>query len=178
MRVLVALILVVLAGSLADAQPAAQNAARREAIKKKIRALRAYTLTEELQLDDKTTARLFPVLARWDDVTEKLVQQRVDLMRRLHASGELKDPKAVDRLIDEAIANQKAFWDLEDRRVAELRKVLTPAQTARMLLVLPAFERRIQNQLRRAISRRWADVDGDAEDDDLDERPRAGRPRR
>ncbi|MEJ7603833.1 MAG: hypothetical protein WKG01_38490 [Kofleriaceae bacterium] len=172
--VLVLIVLGSVAGSDAGAQPAAQGAARREAIKKKIRALRAYTLTDELQLDDKTTARLFPVLARWDDVTEKLVQQRVDLMRRLHTADQLKDPRAVDRLLDEAIANQKAFWDLEDKRVAELRKVLTPAQTARLLIVLPAFERRIQNQLRRAISRRGAgaDVDVDADDDDLDGRQR------
>jgi len=54
-----------------------------ETIKKKIRALRAYTLTEELKLDDKTAAQLFPALARWDDVTDKLLVQRVDLTRQL-----------------------------------------------------------------------------------------------
>lgn len=183
MRLVIAFVLIALGGSLAAAQPAAQGAAKREAIKKKIRALRAYTLTEELQLDDKATAKLFPVLARWDDVTEKLVQQRVDLVRRLAAANQMKDQKAIDKLIDDAIANQKAFWDLEDKRFAELRKVLTPAQTARLLIVLPAFERRIQNQLRRAIARRagaGAGFDGDADaDDDDDERPRAvRRPRR
>ena len=182
MRLVIALVLLALGGSLAAAQPAPQGAARREAIKKKIRALRAYTLTEELQLDDKATAKLFPILARWDDVTEKLVQQRVDLVRRLATAHQVKDQKVIDKLIDDAIANQKAFWDLEDKRFAELRRVLTPGQSARLLIVLPAFERRIQNQLKRAISRRMGagaqGLDDDDGDDD-DARPRAPtRPRR
>jgi Spy/CpxP family protein refolding chaperone len=128
---------------------------RREEVKKKIRAMRAYTLTEELALDEKTAAKLFPVLARWDDVTDKLLQQRVDIMRRVAAAGGAAgaDPKVLDKLIDEAVANQKGFWDLEEKRLAELRKILTPAQTAKLIVVLPAFERKIQNQLRRAMRR-------------------------
>src|SRR3954471_19029531 len=117
--------------------PGAQNAAKREAIKKRIRALRAYTLTEELGLDEQTAGRLFPALAKWDDVTDKLLVARVDVNRRLRAAETLRDAKAIDRLIDEAIANQKAFWDLEDKRLGELRKILSPAQTARLLVVLP-----------------------------------------
>jgi hypothetical protein len=137
---------------------------RREAVKKKIRAMRAYTLTDELGLDEKAAAKLFPILAKWDDVTDKLLQARVDIQRRLTSTT---DAKQLDKLIDEAVANQKAFWDLEDKRLAELRKVLTPAQTARLLVVLPAFERKIQNQLKRAINRRGGG--GRAAPDDIDE---------
>ena len=164
---------------------AAAGIDRREAVKKQIRALRAYTLTEELTLDEVTAAKLFPVLAKWDDVTDKLLVTRVDLTQRLRAAEQLRDPKAVDRLIDEAVANQKAFWDLEDKRLVELRKILTPAQTAKLLVVLPAFERRIQNQLKRAISRRGGapgragrrnDLERDLDDEaDLDEDELPGR---
>jgi len=179
--VLMVSLAVVVAAPVASAQPApAPNATRREEIKKKIRVLRAYTLTEELGLDEKTAARLFPVLAKWDDVTDKLLVQRVDLARQLRAADQLKDPRAIERLIDDAVANQKAFWDLEDKRLAELRKILSPAQTARLLVVLPEFERKIQNQLRRAIQkpgrqagrpggRRNAIDEGD--EDDLDQPP-------
>lgn len=170
------LILIFLTG-VVHAQPRGPGASaqdRREAVKKKIRAMRAYTLTEELSLDEKAATKLFPILARWDDVTDKLLVQRVEIQRRLN-SGAAIEPKLLDKLIDEAVANQKAFWDLETQRLAELRKVLTPAQTARLLVVLPAFERKIQNQLRRAINRRGnatrqapgRDAD-DMEEDDLD----------
>src|SRR5262245_53501141 len=126
---------------------------RREKIKERIRALRAYTLTAELQLDEQTAGKLFPTLAKFDGEFDKLLQQRIDIQSRLEAAGDAKDPKAVDKLIDEAIANQHALWDTEDKRLAQLRKILTPAQTARVLVVLPAMERKIQNQLRRAVQR-------------------------
>jgi hypothetical protein len=185
MRALVVVIAVAIASPAAaqprnpPAQPGQPAQPRREAIKKKIRTMRAYTLTEELGLDEQTAARLFPILARWDDVTDKLLQARVDIQRRLNANPPA-EPKALDRLIDDALANQRAFWDLEEKRLAELRKVLTPAQIARLLVVLPAFERKIQNQLRRAIrrgARRDAAVEPDDEDDVEADEP-APRPRR
>ena len=143
-------------------------------MKKKIRAMRAYTLTEELSLDETAAAKLFPILSRYDDVTDKLLTARVDIQRRLTTAT---DPKVIDKAIDDAVTNQKAFWDLEEKRLAEMRKVLTPAQTARLLVVLPAFERKIQNQLRRALARSrtggrgMADDDFDEDDLELDDRP-------
>ena len=141
---------------------------KREDIKQRIRALRAYTLTEELALDEQTAGKLFPMLAKFDEEFDKLLQQRQDLTRRLNASGDIKDPKAVDKLIDEAVANQRALWDTEDKRLAQLRKILTPAQVARVLVVLPAMERKIQNQLRKAVQRpkQPRNVDPFADDDD------------
>jgi hypothetical protein len=136
------------------AQPAPDRIAeRRERIKQRIRALRAYTLTEQLSLDEQTAARLFPVLAKFDDEFDKLLMARIDLQRRLQSAADLKDPRAIDKLIDEALANQRALWDTEDKRLAQLRKILTPAQVARVLIVLPAMERKIQNQLRKAVQR-------------------------
>ncbi len=150
--------------------------ARRERIKKRIRALRAYTLTEELDLDEQTAGKLFPILSRYDDDFDKLLQQRAEIVRRLDRTKSVKDPTAIDREIDAAAANQRAFWDLESKRLVELRKILAPAQTARLLIVLPALERRIENQLRKAIESAKAGPGGPAgnDDDDIepDERPK------
>ena len=156
-----------------DAQPRRAQAAgadRREQIKKRIRSMRAYTLTEELGLDEATAARLFPLLARYDDETDKLLERRVEIQRRLRRADAQRDPRGIDRVIDDAIANQRSFWDLEDKKIAELRKVLTPAQTAKLLMVLPALERKIQNQLRKAIVQRRPGAAAEAPDDD-DEQP-------
>ena len=128
------------------------TAERREEIKKRIRSMRAYTLIEELKLEPEIAGQLFPVLARYDDETDRLLEKRVDVQRRLRHAATMRDPRVVDRLIDDALANQRGFRDLEDRRLAELRKILTPFQTAKLLVVLPDFERKIQNQLRRAIA--------------------------
>jgi len=165
----------------ADAQPRrgpgggqAAPAVRREQIKKRIRVMRAVQLTEELSLDEATASRLFPVLSRYDDEIDKLLEKRVEVQRRLQHADTMRDAKALDRLVDEAVANQHGFWDLEDRRLAELRKILTPVQTARLLVVLPALERKIQNQLRKAIVQRPgapADADDDVEPDEPARQP-------
>jgi hypothetical protein len=151
---------------------------RRSEVKKKIRVLRAATLTDELKLDEKTLAKLLPALAKWDDVTEDLLKKRVDIHQRLVASDG-KDPRLVDKIVDEAVANQKAFWELEEKRLAELRRILTPGQAGRLLIVLPAFERRIQNQLRRAMinagARNRGGIPDDEPDDDFGPRPRGRR---
>jgi len=143
---------------------------RREQIKKKIRAMRAYTLTEELSLDEQTAGRLFPALARYDDETDRLLEKRVDVQRRLRHADTVRDGRTIDRAIDDAIANQHGFWELEDRRISELRKILTPVQAAKLLVVLPALERKIQNQLRKAIVQRGnprVDDDDDLQPDEV-----------
>lgn len=141
---------------------------RREQIKKKIRAMRAFELTEDLALDENTASRLFPVLARFDDETDKLLARRAELQRKLRRADTMRDPNAVEHLIDEALNNRRAFWSLEDRKIAELRKILTPLQMTKLLVVLPALERKIQTQLRKAIVRRGGNKPPLDEDDDLE----------
>lgn len=172
MRIAVWIAIVVLGISpIAVAQPrrgggSADPVERREQIKRKIRTMRAFTLTDELALDEQTAGRLFPTLSRYDDEIDRMLEKRRYIQHRLRAGDSLRDPKAIDRLIEDAIANQRALWDLEDKRIADLRKILTPVQMMKLLVVLPAFDRKIQNQLSRVIVQRRA---GDsAGDDDLE----------
>jgi hypothetical protein len=165
---LVLLILLALSASVvapAQAQPKQQPLNRREQIKKRIRIMRANELTEELALDEPTAGKLFPLLARYDDELDKLLEKKVQIARLLEgASG---DAKAIDRVIDDAIANQRALWSSEERRLGEIRKILTAGQVAKLLIVLPALERKIQNQLRRAIENANAkQLDDDVEPDE------------
>lgn len=182
-KVVVLLVLMLSSITPAIAQPRRGDptADRRAAIKQRIRVLRAATLTEELKLDEKALSRVLPVLAKFDDVTEDLLKKRVDIQARIEADDG-KAPKVTDKLIDEAVANQKAFWDLETQRLAELRKILTPAQISKLLIVLPQFERRIQNQLRRAMAnagrrggRAPLDDSDDLDDDVVPRRDNPGR---
>jgi len=155
-----------------------QRETKRERVKKRVRALRAYTLTEELGLNEADAGKLFPLLAKFDDDFDRLLSERQQLQQQLDGAGNLKDKRAIDKIIDQALANQRASWDAQDKRIAEIRKILTPAQVARMLIVLPALERRIQNQLRNAVGKmknggggkrpqvdNREDGDGDGDDD-------------
>jgi hypothetical protein len=137
------------AGAIAQPRPAPAGD-KRENLKKRIRVMRAYELTDALQLDETTTGRLFPILAKYDDITDKLLAQRGELQKRLEAPP--ADARATDKLIDDSITNQRDLWDAQDKRLAEIRKVLTPAQTAKLLVVLPEIEKQIGNRLRAAAA--------------------------
>jgi hypothetical protein len=162
-----------------------QRETKRDRVKKRIRALRAYTLTEELGLNETDAGKLFPVLAKFDDDFDRLLTERQQLQKQLDGASNLKDKKAIDKLIDQALANQRATWDVEDKRITEIRKILTPAQVARMLIVLPALERRIQNQLRNAVgkmknggAKRPPMDDDDDVDDDVEPNEKPHPPKR
>ena len=135
----------------AVADPAVPAQQRRAQIKKRIQALRAAELTTQLDLDGPTAAKLTALLDHYDDDTDRLVQQRVELAQKLRNVGPNTPSGEANLLVDQALDNAKAFRDLEDRRIAEIRKLLAPAQVAKLLVVLPEFERRIQNQLKNAI---------------------------
>ena len=145
-----------------------QRETKQERVKKRVRMMRAMALTEELGLDSAGAGRLFPLLEKYDVEFDRLLVERGQLQHQLDASDG-KPPKQIDKVIDDSLANQRKFWDLEDKRVAELRKILTPAQVARVLVVLPVLERKIQNQLRNAVrpgARKLKNQQLDSADDD------------
>jgi Spy/CpxP family protein refolding chaperone len=143
--------------------------------RQKIRALRAMILVQELGLDEATAGRIGPVLARHDDELERLAEERKALRKALRAALAANDDKKLDGLVDQLQANQKARWDREQTRFAEVRKLLTPRQAARLVEVLPQVDRRILQGLRRAVGGADLDADdGDAGDAD----PAPTRPRR
>jgi Spy/CpxP family protein refolding chaperone len=160
------------------AQPAGQTAlSRAEKVKQQIRRQRNFELTNQLDLDEATAAKMVGVMGRFDTEFDRLLAQRADQQAKLSNAGQMKDAHAIEHLIDEAVTNQRAFWDVEDRRVAELRKVLTPQQAAKLLVVLPAIERRLQNQLQKAVhpgaggpKNRRPNRQRPADDDDDDDR--------
>jgi len=169
MKVLSAIVIVLLASTAAFAQapgqtpprapagmgapgpgPATPRETKQERVKKRVRMMRAMALTEELGLDSAGAGRLFPLLEKYDAEFDHLLVERGQLVHQLD-TADGRPAKQIDKLIDDSLANQRKFWDLEDRRIADLRKILTPAQVARVLVVLPALERKIQNQLRNAV---------------------------
>jgi hypothetical protein len=157
-----------------DTPPPPPRETKRDRVKKRIRAMRAYALTTELGLEADDAGRLFPLLQKFDDEFDRLLVTRTQLQRKLDDTSGM-NAKTIDKLIDQSLANQRDFWNLEEKRIAELRKILTPPQVARLLVVLPALERRITNQLRQAAKpgggggggggRRGANVD---DDDDVE----------
>ena len=153
--VITILALLVAAGTAsAQRRPGAARAgvaqADKDALKKRIRAMRVWYLTEELELDDDTAARLFPVLAKYDDQLEALQVEGARLRRELRQGlARRGNQPDAGRLVDALLAHYDKVYQLQRDRVVAARKVLSAAQTGRLLLVLP----RVDNAIRRQIGR-------------------------
>lgn len=119
MRTIVAVLVVLLASHAAFAQ-------------------RAYAIADQLDLSAKVNAKVVTVLKTYDAELTRLQDQRRDLRRRMIATR--KDQGAVESLLDEALANQRALVAAEEKLVTRLRAVLTPSQVVNILVLLNASD--------------------------------------
>ena len=157
MKTVVTLLALVLGTGSAAAQPGgaagrpAAPQADKAALKKRIRAMRVWYLTEELELDDATAARLFPILGKYDDRLEALQVEGARLRRELRQgiSRRAQNQGEAARLVDALLAHYDKVYQVQRERIVAARKVLSAAQTGRLVLVLP----RVDNAIRRQIGR-------------------------
>ncbi len=144
------------------AKPAVAPAAERrnpEQLRKEVlermRALRAWRIVDELKLDESASARLFPILARFDEREMALAVERRDITRELRA--ELAAPHPDDgkltKAIDKLLGNRTRRHAVMDERIKELRKALTPVQQAKLALLLPSIERDFAQWVRQVAAR-------------------------
>lgn len=144
----------------AAGKPDAALDAKRAKVRQRIHALRAWRLTEALDLDDKTAAKLFPILNRYDATMAAQMKEGARLRKELRALVKAggTDQTAANELVDRMAKHQRQLWSLEERRFAEVRAVLTPVQAATILVVLPQIDRSIQREIgqvmRKAKARR------------------------
>ena len=130
---------------------------KRAEVRQRIRALRAWKLTEELKLDEATAARLFPIINRYDEKFEALTAENRRLRRQLEAlldsgKNDARTNKTIDQLIDRMTAQQQKGWDLQRARFGDVRKALTARQAARAFVLLPEIDRQLRRQIRRALN--------------------------
>jgi hypothetical protein len=159
-----------------ESERAARRAARREERERlhsevldQMRAIRMWKLTEELKLDQATAAKVFPLLAEFDDRSRDIGRERFEIAREVNTqmrSGR-PDDKQLQVLINRLLANQNRRQALEDDRWKALRPSLTPLQQAKLLLLLPRLEDDFRRRIREAVEEqrrlRLRDRDPDSE---------------
>ena len=122
----------------------------RKEVLERMRALRAWKIVDELKLDENASAHLFPILARFDDQELALAAERRDIaqdIRTLLAAPQPDDTK-LTAAINRMLANRVKRHAMKDERLKELRKVLTPVQQAKLVLLLPRLEREFAQFIR------------------------------
>jgi Spy/CpxP family protein refolding chaperone len=122
----------------------------RKEVLDRMRALRAWKIVEELKLDETTSAHLFPILARYDDQELALAAERRDIAEEIRTllAAPRPDDTRLTAAINRMVVNREKRHAMKDERLKELRKVLTPVQQAKLVLLLPRLEREFAQFIR------------------------------
>jgi Spy/CpxP family protein refolding chaperone len=114
----------------------------RQEVLERMRALRAWKIVEALKLDEATSARVFPILSRYDEREMAVAAERQAIMHDLREATEAPHPDdaRLTATLNKLLANRAKLRALHDDRIKDVRKVLTPVQQAKLVLLLPRLE--------------------------------------
>lgn len=125
------------------------NSRRDDAIHR-LEMVRLYRLVELLDLNSDESARLFPVIQKYDLQFREIMEQKELAYAKLNEL--VKQTATADsdtnRTVDEILSLEQKAMKIRDSQYRELRKLLTADQTAKFLL----FERRFQGELQRLLN--------------------------
>jgi len=132
------------------ARPREREQRQREA-QEKIRTLRLMKLVEALDLDEKTGIKVARVLKNADEERKKLHERARNKMLALRAAVEATktNGREITKLVDELISVRREMHALEDKEFMELRKVFSPVQQGKFVLVMHNFREKLQKMLRK-----------------------------
>lgn len=122
-------------------------------VRKKVEALRAWQLTEELDLDEKTSSQLFPAMKRADQERWKIEMSNRKLVREMARSlqDQNPDPDNINRILDELQANRRELVRSEENHIKQVRQILSPVDSARYLMFQIRFQREIKQKAAEAF---------------------------
>lgn len=131
-------------------------------VRKKVEALRAWELTEALNLDEDTSSRLFPAMREADQERWRIESRNRDLVREMSKYLERRnpDPRAINRVLDELQSNRRELNQVEERHLERVRQILSPIDTARYLMFQIKFQREIRRKMAEAMKER-RQIDGE-----------------
>ncbi|MEE2829715.1 MAG: periplasmic heavy metal sensor [Myxococcota bacterium] len=121
----------------------------REDLMNRIRLVRMYAITEALDLDEATAAKLFPALREQDDAIKALHQSKQEHRKALRGmmKSESYDRKVVADRIDALSKVDVQIAQARADQVTKLKRILTPEQQVKFVLV----RERLENEIRRTI---------------------------
>ena len=122
----------------------------RKEVVERMRALRAWRIVDELKLDETTSAKLFPVLAKYDEQELAFAAERREIAQEIRGllAAPQPDNAKLTAAINRMIANRSKRQTSRDERIRDVRKVLTPVQQAKLVLLLPRLEREFAHFIR------------------------------
>jgi hypothetical protein len=138
----------------------------REAFHARLHMMRMYALTEALELDEATAAKLFPYLREGEEAMGR-VHREIRLHRqalRALADQEAPSEKEINEHIGAIGTLEQTMVAMRTEQIAGLQGILTASQRLRFVLTHARIDRELRNAIRERRGR------GDDRDDRGDRR--------
>jgi hypothetical protein len=125
-----------------------------EKVRNRIETLRMWKLTKALDLDEKTSAQLFPLLNRYDKKRAETENAMRDNMRELRESLRNKRDAQLKSVLERVEQNHRSMQSIKDAEWEELKGILTIAQQAKFIIFQQEFDREIRKIIEETRGRR------------------------
>jgi hypothetical protein len=150
------LTMMMLAGALALTTPAAAQgplAQKRAAVRQQVMQYMMQQLTQELALDASAAARVREIWERYQQQIDGVHREQGMIFKELKSqlAAPTPDNARLTQLSDLAFANRQKAESLDLQRVGEFKRMLTPPQFAKLILLSPKLRREIQQQVWKAM---------------------------
>ena len=127
-------------GSL-NKQPTAQQKA---SVRERIESMKMWKLTKDLDLDEATSAKLFPIINKYDKKRTEMYENLRTKMQEIKTALDGKKTDQLKDLIVKVEDNRKALQSVNDEEWTEVQKVLTIEQQAKFILSRQEFGRQMR----------------------------------
>lgn len=122
---------------------------QREAVRKKMDAVRIARLTETLKLDEKTAAAFIPVITALEQKRRELLKENRDIMQemRLLLQASPPDEGKLKAAINKIEKNRQEMAAQRNKEFSAARSYLTIAQTARYIIFNQEFQQEMRGMM-------------------------------
>jgi len=127
---------------------------QRDRVRQRIETLKMWKLTRALDIDEATSAKLFPILNRYDKKKAEIHNNLKEGMRELKQSLRENRTEGLQNTLAMLEENHKALKGINDEEWTEMKKILTVEQQAKFIIFRHEFDREVRKLVADAKERR------------------------
>lgn len=125
-----------------------------EKVRERIETLKMWKLTKALDLDENASARVFPLLSKYDKKRAEIEHAlRNDMKEMMDALKEKREAN-LRSILDRIEQNHRTLQKINDEERTDLKKVLTVEQQAKFIIFQQEFDREIRKIIAETRERR------------------------
>ena len=124
-----------------DRQPTKEQ---RDKVRKRIETLKMWKLTQALDIDETTSARLFPLLNRYDKRKSEIHQNIRQGMREMKKSLKENRTEGLQNTLAMIEENHRTLQSINDEEWQEMKQILTVKQQAKFIIFRQEFDREVR----------------------------------